>query len=216
MNKIKTGILTGIAALVLTATPVRGQVENLYDDFESGVLDSSKWTVMQDPEGQPLMEEYGILDEGASNVYHMQTTNGGRTAIVPTHEFMGGDTLEYQVNHVSGAGNRGNLLVIEGINNDYYSRHGIIDTNSGSFDFGNYNITLRMNFNDFEIIREAEDGSISSDTLPLAIPGGKYRFYIETWADDDAHFDYDNFSLIINRPIANEELSWGDLKSRFR
>jgi hypothetical protein len=218
MNKLKTTLLGGLAALILSASPAKGQTY-VYDDFESGNLDTDKWTVMQDTEGQPLMEEYGILDDGASNVYHMQTSNGGRTALVPKHEFIAGETLEYEVNHVSGIANRGNLLIIQGIDNPHYSRHGVIDPNSGPtvpFDFGRYNITLKVNSGSVDLIRKNEEGDIMAHNLPLSTQGGRYKFYIESWADDDAHFDYDNFVLTTEQPVPTEELSWGSLKARFK
>lgn len=214
-------MLTGLAALVIGAGSARAQERVLYDNFESGVLDSDKWEIRQDIEGQLFMEEYEILNEGASSVYHTRTTNGGRVALVPMHEFIAGESLEYDVNHISGNENRGNILLVTTTNfpSGYYGRHGIIDPNSGPsvpFDFGEYHIELKVNANSLEIIRTTADGSVMAHTDILTDPNARYKFYIESWADDDAHLDYDNFYITSQQPISNEENSWSQIKELYK
>lgn len=219
--KLKNLMLTGLAALVLGTSSTNAQERILYDNFESGSLDPDKWEIRQDIEGQPFMEEYGILNEGISSVYHTKTTNGGRVALVPVHEFIAGESLEYDVNHISGEGNRGNILLVTTTNfpSGYYGRHGIVDPNSGPsvpFDFGVYHIKLKVNANSLEIIRITADGSIMAHTDTLTDPNARYKFYIESWADDDAHLDYDDFYITSDQPIRNEEKSWSQIKRLYK
>src|SRR3989344_7353772 len=86
------------------------QVCETYDDFSSGVLNLSKWEVRQDIEGQPLMDRYGVENEGGFVFHTEQNTSGDkRTYLVPKYKFGVGDRFEYDVNMSSGA--NVNLLV---------------------------------------------------------------------------------------------------------
>ncbi|MFH1209992.1 MAG: hypothetical protein V1663_04350, partial [archaeon] len=183
----------------------------LYDDFSSGTLNPSLWEIRQDPEGQPLMDEFGVLYENNSYVFHTQqnTSEDKRVALVPTHNFTSGDVFEYDVNYISGGGNRGHIFILT--TTEYpqgdYIRAGIIGPgDSGAFnDYGWYHITLTVYDDNLDIRIQHSNGTVINGSLPLSNPDAQYKFYIESWSNGAVHLDYDNFEI-----TQTDEIECGD------
>ncbi len=184
----------------------------LYDDFSSGTLDTNKWEIRQDVEGQPFMDEYGVLNETGNFIFHTKNNIvDKRVAIVPTYNFSAGESFDYDVDYISGSGNHGHILLVittEYPNGDYI-RAGILGFNNVPDTvniIGKYHIKLKINSNNLEIIRKWPDNTIQSHTLGLSNPDSKYKLYIESWGGHNGltHIDYDNF--IINQKCGDVNL----------
>ena len=70
---MRKDIITFLLAILLFPSFVSAiQVCEIYDDFSSGSLNASKWEIRQDIEGQPLMDEYGVINESGNFIFHTQ------------------------------------------------------------------------------------------------------------------------------------------------
>ena len=170
-----------------------------YADFSSGVLDSSKWEVRQDVEGQPLMDEYGVMEENGNYVFHTQQNEIGdrRTYLFPKHIFTTGDVLEYDFNVISKEGNYGQMVLLTG---DQYIRVGIMGYSSGvqGYDeLGWSHVKIEFQKNNFHLTRTSPSGLVLVDDLYLSNADGDYELYIGSFSGHNGrtHIDYDNFNL---------------------
>ncbi len=161
----------------------------VYDDFSSGTLDTSKWEIRQDVEGQPLMEEYWV-DPVLENFHTQQTTAVDRRVyLVPKKIFKAGDTLEYDFNLISRSGTFAQMILLTG--SDYYRFAGV-DTSTG--DLGEYHIILEFFEDRLEVSRFTPIGTFNQ-TFTLTNPNGEYELYIGSFSNGQVHIDYDNFVI---------------------
>lgn len=170
-----------------------------YDDFSSGSLDSSKLEIRQDVEGQPFMDNYGVVFENGSYVFHMQQNNIGdrRVYLVPKHNFTTGDVLEYDYNFVSGEGNHMSMALLTG---DQYIRMGISGYNNGvqGYDeFGISHIKVEFQENNLHLERTSPSNVTLIDNLALTNSNGNYVLYIGGVSGHNGiiHIDFDNFKV---------------------
>ena len=101
VNKKLAIIFLGVLLIISLVS-----ASTLYDDFSGSSLDSSKWIVKDTFEHWPFLQ-YSYLDT-TNQVYHQEQTNidGSReTMLEMNHLFFVGDSVEYDVNYVSGNGN---------------------------------------------------------------------------------------------------------------
>jgi len=171
----------------------------LYDDFESGELDTNLWEVRQDTEGQPLMNEYGIRQEDGNYVFHtnQNETANRRVYLFPKRNFTTGDSIEYDTNLVSKEGHYGNMILLTG---DQYIRIGIFGYNNGvqGYDeLGSSHIKMSFEENELKLRRESPSGQVLLDTLQLNNPNGNYELYIGSFSGHNGivHMDFDNFEF---------------------
>ncbi|MEK6935230.1 MAG: PEP-CTERM sorting domain-containing protein [Nanoarchaeota archaeon] len=163
----------------------------LYDDFSSPTLNTSKWDVRQDYEGWAFSDEYGI----ENGVFHTQTNNARDTGtfLVPKHQFVAGDTFEYDLNYNGGTGNRVSMLFVNKQN-----RYGLVGNwnGSGNQSFGTYHIKLEFLENGIKSNFQDLDFSFPGGILPTT-SNAPYEIYIgmRTGGNGTAHFDYDNFYI---------------------
>jgi len=121
-----------------------------YDSFEDG-LDLSKWEISQHPEGQHLAG-YGINE--TSDVFYIYQNESNdffqnRTYLIPKYEFSDKDVFEYDINYVSGEGNRiSNFLIkkYDGSNFKEIFSLGYWNEESEDDDFGIYHVKLNFSF----------------------------------------------------------------------
>ena len=168
---------------------------DLYDNFSSANLNTNKWEVRQDIEGQPLMDE-GFVTNG---VFHTQQNSieDKRTYLVPRHQFKSGDTLDYDVNVISGEGNYGNVDILVGGGYDRVAM-GMVGYNNGPQtreEFGTTHIRFSFSENNFNIQEFFPSGEIVINNLPLTDPQATYELYIGSFSNGKANIDYDNFYL---------------------
>jgi DNA-binding transcriptional MerR regulator len=172
-----------------------------YDDFSSGVLDTSKWEIRQDVEGQALMEEYDVREEGGSYVFHTQqnTIADRRVYLFPKRQFTTGDVIEYDVNLVSRAGNHAQMVLLTG---DQYIRIGMRGPAADFDELGVAHMKLSFFENILEIKRETPNGAILLDNLTLTNSNGNYELYIGSFSghNGQVHIDYDNFTICTEEP----------------
>ena len=157
------------------------QVCETYDDFSSGVLDASKWEIRQDTEGQPLMDEYGVLLEEGNYVFHTGQNTGGdkRVYLVPKYKFGVGDRLEYDVSINSGA--NVNLLIGGSCSRCAF---GVISSSIGS-----HHVAVIFNQNQISV---EVDANFLGDA-PIGSTERVHDLYVGAMFGN--HVDFDNFII---------------------
>ncbi|MEK6922182.1 MAG: hypothetical protein AABX08_00080, partial [Nanoarchaeota archaeon] len=158
-----------------------------------------KWEIRQDTEGQPLMDEYDVINEGDGFVFHTQQNIIGdrRVYLFPKRKFTTGDSIEYDVDLISRAGNYAQMVLLTG---DQYIRIGIFGYNNGvqGFDeLGIANMKLIFQENNLRVERRTPSGELLIDNLQLVNPNGIYELYIGSFSGHNGivHMDYDNFRI---------------------
>jgi hypothetical protein len=112
--KILIGILFLLVFPMISAT----QTCQVYDDFSSEVLNVSKWEIRPNNQNWPLTDEYFI----ENGVYHMAQLNTRPAATgleIINRIFYPGDVVEYDVNYVSGSGNRVHTISLNGLSHQW-------------------------------------------------------------------------------------------------
>jgi len=176
------------------------QVCQVYDDFSSGNLDTNRWEIRQDVEGQPFTDEYWV-DSILKN-FHTQQNNIGdrRVYLVPKHTFTTGDIFEYDFNVIS---KEGNYMQMDLLTGDQYIRLGImgyIGGVQGYDELGVSHIKIEFQENNLHLIRTSPSGLVLTDDLPLTNSNGNYELYIGSVFTNLAHMDFDNFELCTEVP----------------
>lgn len=190
-------LLTIITFLALISLVSATQICETYDDFSSGVLDTNKWEIRQDVEGQPLTDEYWV-DSGLENFHIQQNTIGDRrTYLFPKHTFTTGDILEYDFNVIS---KEGNYMQMDLLRGDQYIRVGImgyINGVQGYDELGTSHIKIEFQENNFHLERTSPSDVTLIDNLALTNANGSYELYIGAVSGHNGrmHMDFDNFEL---------------------
>lgn len=175
----------------------------LYDDFSSSSLDTTKWEIRQDVEGQPFTEEYW-LDTELGNFHTQQNTIWDRrTYLFPKQSFTTGDVLEYDFEIISKEGNYIQMALLTG---DQYKRVGIagyIDGVQGFDELGVYHVKLEFQENNLHIERTSPSSVNLIDDLPLINANGNYELYIGAVSGHNGrmHIDFDNFQICSKQEI---------------
>lgn len=199
--------------IILLTNFISAQTCEVYDDFSSGILDIDKWEVRQDVEGQPLMDEYGVLNESGNFVFHTKqnTIADRRVYLVPKRKFTTGDVLEYDFNIISKEGNSGQMTLLTG---NQYIRVGIMgDIHK---ELGNWHIKIEFQENNFYLERTKPSGEVLIDNLALTLADGVYELYVGTHTGHNgrAHIDFDNFKICTEEPEPNLEERIEELEER--
>lgn len=177
---------------------------NLYDNFSEDSLNLSRWSEIQDPEGQPLTE-FHFVDTDLDN-YHVQNYDSvdKRTILnLIGKTLQPGEVLKYNVNYISGEGNRAIVIFLNGeaVDRQLSSKLGCqwcgsIGFNGQAFDVGNefglYNLTLEFVSNGMKISVIRPDETIYDKFLPSTPP---FNVGFETWSNGKIHVDYDDFEF---------------------
>lgn len=187
------------------------QVCEIYDDFSSGVLDTEKWEIRQDVEGQPLMDE-SLVDTDLENFHTQQNEIGDRrTYLFPKKTFTTGDILEYDFNVISKEGHYGQMVLLT---EDQYIRVGIMGYNNGvqGYDeIGISHVKIEFQENNFHLERTSPSNVTLIDNLPLTNANGTYELYIGSFSGHNGktHIDFDNFELCteVSEPSLEERVA---------
>ena len=193
-------------------------INEMYDDFSSGVLSPTLWAETQDPEGQPFMGQHYV--DPTNLYYHVENIGTHDQRIVLNlvgHTFQPGDKLEYDVDYVSGSGNRAIVLFINGAPTDRLVQTsnpyggGSIGFNGQAFlagnQFGQYHIKIMFATTGVHLEITRPDSSIYTETLPITTwnyAGNTYsssppwNIGFETWSNGAIQANYDNF--VISHP----------------
>jgi len=202
-------VLTGLIFLFLLSS-VFGFV---FDDFSSGVLDAGKWLELQDPEGQPFTDEH-FVDANLENYHAENYTSADKRTVLNLigHTFLPGETLEYDVDYVSGSGNRAIVIFVDNGPLDRASLTpwggGSIGFNAQEFaagnEFGLYHVKLEFKETGINITILRPDNSVYFEEVPVTtwIYAGEehsteppFNVGFETWSNGSIHADYDNFEI---------------------
>ena len=195
---MKYKILLSIFLLSIFITTISATLScETYDDFSSGSLDTSKWEVRQDVEGQPFMDEY-LVDTILQNFHTQQNILGDRRIyLVPKYTFTTGEVFEYDFNVVS---KEGNYMQMDLLTGDQYIRLGImgyINGIQGYDELGVSHIKIEFQENNLHFERTTPSNITLTDDLILTNSNGNYEFYIGSLSGHNGktHIDFDNFVI---------------------
>ena len=193
---MKNQVIISLIFFSLISAVSAVQVCETYDDFSSGVLDTNKWEIRQDTEGQPLMDEYGVLEENEEFVFHTQqnTMEDRRVYLFPKRNFTTGDSIEYDINLISSEGTYAQMVLLTG---DQSIRIGMRGTAAGFDELGTAHMKLVFEENNLHIERETPSHNLLIDNLTLTNTNGNYSLYIGSFSGSNGmvHMNYDNFIL---------------------
>ncbi len=199
-------LVSKLVPLVLAGALTTKATAAVYDDFSSGLLNPAKWQIRQDPQGQPLTDEYDVISEKSNFVFHTQQNEiaDRRTYLVPTHKFTTGDKLNWEVTVQSREGNYGNIILIRGeeYNRGIFSAVGFNNTVQPFDEIGLTKVNLQFYNDHVEMNTLSPSGQHVTSTLPLQNPEGHYDVYVGTFTGHNgrAHMDFDNFELSVPSP----------------
>lgn len=179
-------LIIGLMVIFMSSFISAVQVCEDYDNFSNGSLDLNKWE-----EISPTISEH-LVQNG---VYHTAqiTSSDRRVSLnVKNRQFSSGDIIEYDVNYISGNGNRISRAYLDN-GNVHRTLVGYWNAIAGvGNDLGLYHIKVNFTNNgaDIEITRPDE----SIGTLILVSPGTNhtYGFTTRTGGNGIVHMDYDN------------------------
>lgn len=176
----------------------------VYDDFSGEELNLTLWSVEGD------MDEY-YLDVVEENYHTAQLTPEDRYVILTMlgYNFVEGDVVEYDLDYVSGEGNRMTNIIIDGIQlNQYVGLLGYWnEPQQGGNDFGSHHFRVEFIENGVDIfITKPNNETIQIIQLPQ-ITGTSHTFGIGTRTGNNGivHMDYDNF-VISSEPTIEERV----------
>ncbi|MEA3343306.1 MAG: hypothetical protein U9Q92_04005 [archaeon] len=187
-------LIFGILVMLLIIPYVNAEC-GVYDDFSSGTLDSNKWyEVIATDRGTGMVDEHYVED----GVYHTAQVNmrdGGTGLVVKNLVFKSGDTIEYDVNYISGEGNRQSTMILNG--NAYrWVFLGYWNEIAGNNDYGVHHI--KLTFLSEGVYGELTRPNGDIDThLWDEYPAEEYTFGIVTRTGHNGlvHMDYDNVEI---------------------
>lgn len=169
----------------------------IYDDFSVNILDTKKWQEIPGSDLNNLFVDEHFVDY-SKNVYHTAQLNPadrGVTIQITNHTFVSGEVLEYDINYLSGSGNR-----ISVIDLDSKTKHiGVIGywnkIEPGGNDFGLYHVIVEFGNNEANITITKPDDSISK--MRFGSIGNAHSIGIGTRTGHDGvvSINYDNFKI---------------------
>lgn len=198
----------------------------VYDDFTTPPLDMDKWnevvaTDMGQGQTLEMVDEHYVID-GIYHTAQVMPQQGGTGRkdrgiglVVTNHIFQYGDTIEYDVNYISGEGNRQSTMMLNG---DAYSATLIGYWNGihpdGSNEYGIHHIKLTfLGYEGVEVEIVRPNGDINTWTQIYSkwgtYPSEEYTFGIVTRTGHNGlvHMDYDNVVICINNTEEVPEFS---------
>jgi len=197
---VSANIISYYGKIITTITVITP----LYDDFSSDTLDTTKWEIRKDVEGQSFVEEYGI-DTVLENFHTQQNIIGDRRVyLVPTINFTVGDSIEYDVDVISREGHYGNFVLVIGEECTGLQPNrcifGMVGNSNGPQPFDELGITkASIVFYDDRVERNqlSPSGQSYTASIPLQNPNGSYQLYIGAVSGHNGkmHMDFDNFTI---------------------
>lgn len=199
-----------LGTLIASSSSARA---TMYDDFSSGVLDPARWQIRQDPELQPLTEFFGV-ENGVFRAENFDSADRRTVLALTGHTFVPGETLDYDVNYVSGMGNRALPIFIDngpldrsGVGTIPYGG-GTIGHNGQDFaagnNFGLYPVRLHFEPDGLNVTINNPLGSVYDEFFRSTLfgYGGQthslfppYTVGFETWSNGSIRAEFDNFRI---------------------
>ena len=209
---MRKGILILIAFLILINSIYATQTCNTYDDFSSSVLNLNKWE-----------EIATTLDEHFVENRHYHTAQLialDKVSFLKFRDkvFVPGDIVEYDVNYISGSGNRQSRVQIDNVRYSIFGFWNTIEDAGVGNDFGTYHVKITF----------TEKGLTNEITLPngtirhtrpdgvLPSPGLEHTFGVVTRTGHNGivHMDYDNFIVCSEEQELDLEERISELEDR--
>ncbi|MFH1840024.1 MAG: hypothetical protein ABH849_02645 [Nanoarchaeota archaeon] len=218
LRNIGLGITTGLAALTLALTPVmaNAQTRYLYDDFNSGELNTEKWNEeVATNTGGGMLDEH-FVEEGAYHAAQLTPADRGTGLCVTPHMFVPGESVEYDINYLGGEGNRSHLLMLNG--NAYrVCLFGWWNGVQGNDELGTHQV--KVNFHEGGIDMEITRPSGIIDAWfdgELAAPEYYFGMAVRTGHNGTVHMDIDDVYLTTFEGSPVESSSWSSIKALYR
>ena len=210
MNLGVSSLLSHYGTVSSSFTVVSGLDEGCeyYDTFSSETLDTDKWIeVIATDMGTGMVDEH-YVEEGVYHTAQINIGDGGTGLVVKDSTFQYGDIIEYDVNYISGSGNRISTLIM---NNDAYSTAFLgwwntLSDGGGSNDYGVHHIKLTfLGLEGIKVEINRPNGDYHTwITVPSKwgyVPAEEYTFGIVTRTGHNGlvHMDYDNVIICKNQ-----------------
>lgn len=170
---------------------------NLYEDF-SGGLDTDKWQEVpaSDLNSNHIEEHYVLFNEEGIP-YHTASygPQDRGTLLVSTRKFKAGESIEYDLNYISGEGNRISIIDLDG----GYILQGLIGfwngIEIGGNDFGQYHIKVDFTSQGATITINDPLGNVKTVNYISNTDNHIFGFGTRTGHNGWVHMDYDNVYL---------------------
>ena len=195
-------LLIGLFIISISTISAFNPSCSIYDDFSSETLNTDKWEIRQDVEGQPFMNE-NWTDPILNNFHTQQNSIADRRSyLFQKKKFTTGDILRYDSDVLSEQGTYANMVLLTG---DQYIRIGMRGPAAGFDELGVAYMELEFQENNLHITRETPSQVILIDNLALSNPNGTYEFYIGAFSGSNGmvHMDFDNFEFCTTIPLIN-------------
>ncbi len=178
-----------------------------YDDFSGNTLDLSKWTESEFNTGVTVSfseEHYVDKEEKAYHIQQFTPTGGDKgVMLTSTKVFNAGETIEYNLNYVSGSGNHMAEIWLNGKRIDGCPNcwnQGLMaeigywngDVPAGS-STGIYHVKLSFLESNVNLAIARPDGSIYGGSLTGIPYPITFAVAVQSGHDGAFHYDYDSF-----------------------
>ncbi|MEK6760431.1 MAG: hypothetical protein AABX93_00755 [Nanoarchaeota archaeon] len=188
------GVIPLFIFLVGTISAI--QICDIYDDFSSGVLDESKWNEIGN------LDEHFIENKSMDLRYHTAQLSEADKEIRLNFSkiFLPGEIIEYDVNYVSGSGNRIHQITLNGNDYSLFGFWNSVSDGGVGNDFGTYHVKLTFTENGIadeitlpngSVTQTIPDGNLPSPSLQHTNVG----IITRTGHNGIVHMDYDNFVI---------------------
>lgn len=198
--------------LETTTSSTSDLVCNLYDDFSSETLDTNKWEILPNNQNWPLTDEYFIKD----GIYHMAQLNTRPAATgleIINKIFYPGDVVEYDVNYISGSGNRVHTISLNGLSHQWalIGFWNTIQDGGVGNDLGMWHVKITFIENGVITEMTKPDGTRGTSIYCptgfcyLNSPGSEHTLGIVTGLGHNGlvHMDYDNVIICTEESITD-------------
>ena len=209
-----------------------GACRQYYDTFSSGGLNGGLWEIRPESPspapGIPLFGQYGVINQNGNYVFNtFQPSNSPTSAVylVPTHHFIPGDVLEYEVNVLDRQTYWGTLVIADSpssIQPGIYWRIGIngigvlgSETSNYPYDeIGLSKVRVAFSNNQINLTQISPSNQTYSRIFPIQYgTNGFYELYIGSrigYSGGGVDADYDNFYVYSNATtqINNTNTTW--------
>jgi len=203
MISLGTSSLLNSYGTVTTTFTVVSKCE-IYDDFSTETLNNDKWTeVIATDMGTGMLDEHYVID----GIYHTAQVNigdGGTALVVKNRTFKINESIEYDVNYISGQGNRISTGMFNG---DAYTTAFLgwwntLSDGGNSNEYGVHHVKLTfLGMDGIKVELNRPNGDYhTSITVPSKwgyAPAEEYTFGIVTRTGHNGlvHMDYDNIVI---------------------
>ncbi len=169
----------------------------IYDDFSGTTLNPLLW--MENASGGGIIDEHFLSNENGG-VYHtaqITPADKGVTLTIINYTFVAPKTVEFDLNYISGSGNRCSYLEINGQTHNYCAVGYWNGVQVGGNEFGTYHFNIDFKQSIIDVSVMAPNGTYFNiqPFPPFTSPNYTFGFGTRTGNDGIVHMDYDNVEI---------------------